>query len=67
MPIDVVLVMGGLAFVGIALSWFFDGSEVRKQARALEADNRVHEHWGIPMELRARRQSAAAPKRKRSA
>lgn len=67
MPIDVVLVMGGLAFVGIALSWFFDGTEARKQARELEADNRVHEHWGIPMELRSRRQTAAAPKRKRSA
>lgn len=65
MPLDVVLVMGGLAFVGIALSWFFDGSEARKQARELEADNRVHEHWGIPMELRARR--TAQPKRKRSA
>lgn len=66
MPIDVVMVMGGLAFVGIALSWFFDGTEARKQARELEADNRVHEHLGIPMELRTRRQTAA-PKRKRSA
>jgi hypothetical protein len=65
MPLDVVLVVAGLVFLGIALSWFFDGSEARKQARELEADNRVHEHWGIPMELRARRQ--AAPKRKRSA
>lgn len=65
MPIDVVLVIAGLVFLGIALSWFFDGTEARKQARELEADNRVHEHWGIPMELRARR--TAQPKRKRSA
>lgn len=66
MPLDVVLVIAGLVFLGIALSWFFDGSEARKQARELEADNRVHEHLGIPMELRTRRQTAA-PKRKRSA
>lgn len=64
MPIDVVLLMAGLAALGIGVCWFLDGAEERRQARALERDNRMHEHWGIPMEMRARR--AAAPKRKRA-
>jgi hypothetical protein len=33
MPIDVVLVMSGLAFVGIGVCWFLEGVEKRRQER----------------------------------
>ena len=63
MTFEVVCIVAAVAFGAIAVCWLFDDSEKRKQQRALEADNRLHEHWGIPAELRTRR--SAQPKRKR--
>ena len=65
MPLDVVLTMGVLAFLGIIVGCFLDGGEKRKQQRALEADNRVHEHSGIAWKELHERRQAVSPKRKK--
>lgn len=63
MPLDVVLTMGGLAFLGIGLCWFLESTEARRNARHVDTEN----HAGLEgMEMHERRQ-AVSPKRKRSA
>jgi hypothetical protein len=65
--LGIAAVVGGI----IAAAYFAEGCEERKQARALEADDRMRARWGIPAELMARRtptpQPQPKPKRKRSA
>lgn len=62
MPVDVVLVMGGLAFLGIGLCWFLESAEARRNARHVEDD-----HAGIAWKELQERRQAVSPKRKRSA
>jgi len=57
MPIDVVMGVAALVFAVIAAGYFYETYQARRQARALEADDHMREHCGIPAELRARRQS----------
>lgn len=61
MPLDVVLTMGGLAFLGIGLCWFLESTEARRNARHVDTDNHAGIAW---KELQERRQ-AVSPKRKR--
>jgi hypothetical protein len=60
MPIDVVMAVSALVFGVIAGAYIFEGREARRQARALESDNRLHANLGIPWELQSRRPTTAS-------
>lgn len=64
MPVDVVLVMGGLAFLGIGVSVFIESVAARRNARHVDTDNN---HAGIDWKTLQERRQAVSPKRKRSA
>lgn len=63
MDLDVVLTMGGLAFLGIGLCWFLESTEARRTARHVE-DNHAGIDWKT---LQERRTTTDATKRKRRA
>lgn len=66
MSFEIVCIVAALAFGAIAVCWLFDDTEKRKQQRALEADDKLHEHSGIAWkELHERRQAVSSPKRKK--
>lgn len=62
MDLDVVAVMGLLAFLGIGLCWFLESTEARRTARHVEDD-----HAGVAWKELQERRQAVSPKRKRSA
>lgn len=63
MDLDVVAVMGLLAFLGIGVSVFIESVAARRNARHVDTDN----HAGIDWKTLQERRQAVSPKRKRSA